>query len=97
MNRASENGPQASLRAAGTHDGQEVSCVCGATRFICTGKPIIVTECHCDSCRKAGAILEALPGAPTVLEPSSGTRFVVHRKDRISRCRAPNIFATCVA
>ena len=48
--------------------GQEISCSCGATRFVCTGKPIMVTECYCDSCREAGAILEALPGAPTVAE-----------------------------
>lgn len=64
--------------------GQEISCSCGATRFVCTGKPIMVTECYCDSCRKAGAILAALPGAPAVLGPSSGTHFVVHRKDRVT-------------
>lgn len=69
--------PQASMRA------QEISCRCGATRFVCEGAPVIVTECYCDSCRKAAAMLEALPGAPKVLEPSSGTWFVLHRKDRI--------------
>ncbi|NJM83510.1 MAG: hypothetical protein HC844_14470 [Tabrizicola sp.] len=61
-----------------------MSCACGATRFFCTGRPIIVTECYCDSCRKAGAILEALPGAEPVLELSSGTLFVLQRKDRIA-------------
>ena len=63
--------------------GQEISCSCGATRFVCTGKPIMVSECYCDSCRKAGAIQAALPGAEPVLEASSGTLFVLHRKDRI--------------
>ncbi|GGB46784.1 hypothetical protein GCM10011316_18610 [Roseibium aquae] len=62
---------------------QEISCACGATRFVCTGKPIMVTECYCDSCRKAGGILAALPCAEPVLEASSGTLFVLHRKDRI--------------
>jgi hypothetical protein len=64
--------------------GQQISCVCGATRFVCTGKPIMVTECYCDSCRKAGAVLQALPRAPAALGPTSGTHFVVHRKDRIT-------------
>lgn len=44
----------------------------------------MVTECYCDSCRKAGAVLEALPGAPAVIGQASGTHFVVQRKDRIA-------------
>jgi hypothetical protein len=66
-----------------TAPSHTVSCTCGTTRFVCDGPHIIVTECYCDSCRKAAAILEALPDAPKVLEPSSGTWFVLHRKDRI--------------
>ena len=64
--------------------GEEISCSCGATRFVCTGKPIMVTECYCDSCRQAGAILAALPGAEPVLEAPSGTLFVLHLEDRIA-------------
>jgi hypothetical protein len=66
-----------------TAPSHTVSCTCGTTRFVCDGPHIIVTECYCDSCRKAATILEALPDAPKVLEPSSGTWFVLHRKDRI--------------
>ncbi len=83
MSPASGDVLQAPLRAGGIDDGREISCACGATRFVCMGKPIILAECYCDSCRKAGAAFEALPGAPTVLEPSSGTQYVLYRKDRV--------------
>jgi hypothetical protein len=63
---------------------QLISCACGATRFVCTGKPIIVAECYCDSCRKAATVLEALPGAPAVQESTCGTQYVLHRKDRVA-------------
>jgi len=65
-------------------DQQEISCACGATRFRCAGKPIIVAECYCDSCRAAGAVFEALPGAPGLLEPGGGTQYVLHRKTRVT-------------
>jgi len=63
---------------------QEISCACGATRFVCTGSPIIASECYCESCRKAGAVFEGLPGTPRVLEPTCGTQYVLFRKDRIA-------------
>jgi hypothetical protein len=59
-----------------------LKCQCGAVRLEATGKHIISVECYCDSCRKAGAHFESLPGAPTVLEPNGATRFVLQRKDR---------------
>lgn len=63
----------------------ELSCQCGAVALEVTGKHIVSAECYCNSCRKAGAHLESLPGAPVVLEANGATRFVLQRKDRI-RC-----------
>ena len=41
--------------------------------------------CYCASCQEAGALIERLADAPSVLEADGGTSFVLHRKDRI-RC-----------
>jgi hypothetical protein len=41
---------------ANVHEG---GCLCGATRYQATGDPIVVTFCHCSSCRRAA-------GAPAV-------------------------------
>lgn len=84
MSGANQSGAQAAVQTVGPLDGQEISCACGATRFVCDGPPIIVTECYCDSCRKAAAMLEMLPGALPLLEPTGGTHFVLYRKDRVS-------------
>lgn len=27
-------------------------CLCGAIRYECTGEPILVAHCHCESCRR---------------------------------------------
>lgn len=62
-----------------------LNCQCGSVTLEVTGKHIISAECYCNSCRKAGAYFESLPGAPTVLEPNGATRFVLQRKDR-TRC-----------
>lgn len=61
----------------------QLACACGQVRLEVENVPIVSAECHCDSCRKAGARLQALPAAPPVLEPNGGTRFVLYRKDRV--------------
>ncbi|HEV7277370.1 MAG TPA: DUF6151 family protein [Devosiaceae bacterium] len=61
----------------------KLACACGQVRLEVAKAPIISTECHCDSCRTAGARLEALPAAPRVLEANGGTHFVLYRKDRV--------------
>ena len=61
----------------------QLRCACGHARFEVHGGPILSAECHCDSCRTAGARMQALPSAPPVLEPNGGTRFVLYRKDRV--------------
>lgn len=62
-----------------------LDCTCGQTTLEVSGEHIVSVECYCDSCRKAGAELEALPGAPPLLEQNGATRCVLHRKDRV-RC-----------
>ncbi|MEO6102888.1 MAG: hypothetical protein ABIP44_04520 [Pseudoxanthomonas sp.] len=47
------------------------------------GTPVVSTECHCNSCRSAGARLRVLAGAPSFLESNGGPRFVLYRKDRV--------------
>ena len=61
----------------------ELACTCGQIRLKLDGAPICNTECHCHSCRGAGARLQALPAAPPLLEPNGGTRTVLYRKDRV--------------
>ena len=61
----------------------ELACACGDVRLEVEGPPIVSAECHCNSCRAAGARLQALPGTGPVLEPSGGTRYLLYRKDRV--------------
>jgi len=61
----------------------ELSCACGQVRLEVDGNPIVNAECCCNSCRAAGARIQALPSAPPILLPNGATRFVLHRKDRI--------------
>jgi hypothetical protein len=60
-----------------------LACACGSVQLEVERAPIISTECHCGSCRSAGAKLQALPEAPAFMETNGGTRFVLYRKDRI--------------
>ena len=59
-----------------------LTCRCGEVVFELTGKPIMVSVCHCDDCQRASRELEALPGAPKILDPAAGTAYVLHRRDR---------------
>lgn len=61
----------------------ELACACGRVRLDVTREPIVSSECYCDSCRAAGAKLEARSGAPRIRNPHGGTRFVLYRKDRV--------------
>lgn len=58
-------------------------CNCGQVEIEAWGKPIGSVICHCDDCQAAGRMLEALPGAPPVLDTAGGTANVLYRKDRV--------------
>lgn len=73
-----------------------LACACGQVQLEVERAPIVSAECHCNSCRAAGARLErfraqrepvriekTLPTAAPLLEPNGGTRFVLYRKDRV--------------
>jgi hypothetical protein len=60
-----------------------LACACGQVQLEAERAPILSTECHCNSCRTAGARLEAAPGVSPILEANGGTRFVLYRKDRV--------------
>ncbi len=62
----------------------ELTCTCGEVRLRVEGKPILAAECHCNSCREAGARMGALPNAPTFLAKNGGTPFILCRKDRVA-------------
>ena len=61
-----------------------LKCTCGKVRIEVEKAPIISAECCCTSCREAGTRLQALPGAPTIMNKIGATRFVLYRKDRAS-------------
>lgn len=61
----------------------DLGCACGQVRLALTGTAILAADCCCTSCRTAGARIEALPGAPRVLDVHGATPFVLWRKDRV--------------
>ena len=61
----------------------QLACACGQVHLEVERAPIVSAECHCNSCRAAGARLQTLPAAPPFLETNGGTRFVLYRKDRV--------------
>lgn len=64
-------------------DRQTVACACGQVKLRLEGPPIASVECLCTSCRKAGQILETLPGSPRIVDDKGATAFVMQRKDRV--------------
>ena len=63
------------------------TCQCGKVKFEAVGAPILAAACHCNSCRRAGRMFEALPSAPPVLDADGGSPVLLYRKDRV-RCVA---------
>ncbi len=62
----------------------DARCHCGQVHLRAVGRPIVSTACYCESCRKAGALFEALPGAGRVSNSDGSTDYVLFRKDRIA-------------
>jgi hypothetical protein len=61
------------------------SCACGAVRCEGIGAPIASAVCYCSDCQEGGRRIEALPGAPRVLEADGGASYLTYRDDRF-RC-----------
>ena len=66
---------------------QSVRCLCGEVELAAAGAPTTTVVCYCDDCQAAARQLEALPGAPPLLDRAGGTEFVVYRKDRVTVAR----------
>ena len=71
-------------------DETEIGCQCGQVRMAVAGRPLIVAECCCASCR-AGAdrMAAGLAGAPRVANAHGGTHYVLYRKDRVRFVSGP--------
>jgi hypothetical protein len=65
------------------HERLSAICQCGKVKFDALGSPILTCSCYCTSCQEAGRRFEQLTSAPRVLDPDSGTGFVLYRKDRV--------------
>ncbi|WP_028671900.1 GFA family protein [Saccharospirillum impatiens] len=67
-----------------------LTCRCGQVALDVQGEPIISAECLCTDCQAGGAVLQALPDAPDILDENGATRFVLYRKDRVLCTRGQN-------
>ena len=65
------------------HKHLSAMCQCGKVKFETVGPPILTASCYCTSCQEAGRRFAALACAPAVLDPDSGTGYVLYRKDRV--------------
>lgn len=61
-----------------------LTCACGRVRLLAEGKPIISAQCLCADCQEAGAFLQSLANARSVLDENGATRFELYRKDRVA-------------
>lgn len=68
-----------------------LTCSCERFEMVVTGEPFIATECHCNSCRDAGARMATLPLARPMLDENGGTRFALYRKDRVEITKGRNV------
>lgn len=60
-------------------------CACGRVRCEAVGEPIVSAVCYCDDCQAGGRLIQALEGAPAVLDPDQGTPYLTYRDERF-RC-----------
>ena len=65
------------------HKHLSAMCQCGKVKIEAVGLPILTGACYCTSCQEAGRRFEELASAPPVLDPDSGTAYVLYRKDRL--------------
>lgn len=59
-------------------------CLCGEVECIGQGTPILTVVCYCNDCQAAARAIEALPGAPLVMDPDGGTALTLFRANRFA-------------
>jgi hypothetical protein len=59
-------------------------CHCGQVTCRAEGRPIGTAVCYCDDCQAAAQQIEALPGAPPVMDPDGGTALTLFRANRFA-------------
>lgn len=59
-------------------------CRCGRVTCEAAGAPILTAVCYCSDCQAGGRQIEALPGAPPVLDPDGGSDYLTYRDDRFA-------------
>ena len=57
-------------------------CRCGSVVCEGVGEPIFSAVCYCEDCQEGGRTIEALAGAPHVLDADGGTPYLTYRDDR---------------
>jgi len=73
------------------HASLNAFCICGRVVLELRGAPITSLVCYCNDCQAGARQIEALPGAPLVQTPDSGTAYVVYRKDRVQNIKGANL------
>ena len=72
------------MTRAGESPTRTASCACGRVRCEGVGTPILSAVCYCGDCQAGGRLIEALPGAPAVLDPDGGSPYLTYRDDRFA-------------
>jgi len=49
------------------------TCICGSVEIEMVGAPIVSVVCYCDDCQEGARRIEALSGAPAVLDAAGGS------------------------
>lgn len=66
-------------------------CSCGCVEIELRGPPILSACCHCDDCQASSRQIEALPGAPRILDAAGGTPCLLYRNDRVACTRGEHL------
>lgn len=68
-------------------------CACGSVEVEGIGSPISTLSCYCDDCQAGAKLIEALPGAPPILDAAGGSACTLYRKDRFRIRRGETLLA----
>jgi len=76
-----------------TGEAHVLRCECGAVECVGTGQPIGTAVCYCNDCQAAARQIEALSGAPPLMDPDGGTALTLFRKTRFAVTRGEDRLA----